>query len=249
MTPSGDLLQRLQTGLGWFNRQSENTRISLIVAASIIGPIGMIALYSFISDNFVTILVLLAVMAFLSVGTGLVLYFRMKRQNEAPPVPENSIACPSCGDVNGQEAEFCRNCARPFKDQKMLAEFLAYRERNPVKDDAWSPAPPQAPSAPTAAPPPPRRQVVLATDRSFTWPAVMTLLLYLFLCWPIGALANLMWLSEADKIYRRTGVSPSGRGCLRLLGWAFILVPFMLAVIIGIFLYQSRGTMVPQAPP
>jgi hypothetical protein len=100
-------------------------------------------------------------------------------------------------------------------------------------------------SAPTYVPAVARRPTrVSPFNRSFTWAALVTMLLYLFLCWPVGVIANLMWLSEAEGIYRKTGVSPAGRGCLKLLGLVFVLVPFVLIVFA-----RSRGRPSPPGRP
>lgn len=247
-------LRSLQAAVAWFRRQSENTRIILLLAAILIGPIAIIVLYSFLSDHWVGILTLFATMGFLSSLGGALWYLRLRRQDKAEDnlrIGGQSLACPSCAEWNDKEAEFCLNCARPFKDQKLLADFLAYQDRRPSAErEAWS-RQKETRKDPGPAPAPPRVSTrpiqgrSLLAGRSFTWAALVTMLLYLFLCWPLGAIANLMWLSEAERIYERTGTSPAGRGCLKLLGLVFILVPFVLVVIVGLVLYlQSKGVPV-----
>ncbi|HVE42140.1 MAG TPA: hypothetical protein VNM14_19755 [Planctomycetota bacterium] len=207
-TGSGGLVARLQAGLSWFNRQSENTRIGILVGASILGPIGLIALYSFLSDHLVAILVVFASMGLLSSLGGAIFYLRLRRQAaaaEAPPIAEKEI---------------------DFRD----------------------PTPPPAPAATYVPAVPSRPARVSPFNRSFTWAALVTMLLYLFLCWPVGVIANLMWLSEAEGIYRKTGSSPPGRGCLKLLGLVFILVPFVL-IVVAVLVVYLHGQGVPMVPP
>lgn len=244
----GELSRKLRAGLAWFNAQSENTRIAIIVAAVLIAPIAIIFVYSFLSDHLVTILISLATLGFLSALAGMIVYWRWKKKNEAEDqrsLQENLQACPSCAEWNEKEAEFCRNCARPFKDQKLLADFLAYaNSRPPSEKDLWKEK--QVPAQSSPAPAAPSRAPIrtFGAERSFTWAALITMLLYLFLCWPVGAIANMMWLSEADRIYSRTGNSPSGRGCLRLLGWVFILVPVIALVagfLVGFFGVKAQN--------
>jgi hypothetical protein len=205
---AGGLAGKLKAGLAWFNRQSENTRIGLLVGASIIGPIGLIALYSFLSDHLVAILVGFASLGFLSSLGGLIFYLRLRKQAAAPGEPESKQ-----GEIG-------------FRD--------------PTPPPAPAPVPVGVPSAPR-----PLKERLAPFHRSFTWPALITMLLYLFLCWPVGVIANLMWLSEAEGVYRNTGSSPPGRGCLKLLGVVFILVPFVLIVVAVLVGYlQSQGVPV-----
>src|SRR5205814_2444979 len=108
------------------------------------------------------------------------------------------------------------------------------REKQGKREKEVRSASPPSASAPMSVPAGPSlRKRASPFNRSFTWAAVVTMLLYLLLCWPIGVIANLMWLSEAEAIYRRTGTSPPGRGCLKLLGVVFVLLPFV-ALVLGI---------------
>ena len=59
--------------------------------------------------------------------------------------------------------------------------------------------------------------------KSYTTPAVITLVLY-FVLWVPGLIANIVYLVEANKTKRITGVNPDGYGCLLS----------MLAVVAGI---------------
>jgi hypothetical protein len=49
--------------------------------------------------------------------------------------------------------------------------------------------------------------------KSYTNSAALTMILY-WLCWPIGLVMNLVYLSEANQTHRAVGHSPAGKGCL-----------------------------------
>lgn len=67
-----------------------------------------------------------------------------------------------------------------------------------------------------------------AVGRSYTSPAVVTMVLYLIF-WLPGIIANLVYLNEANRTRNLTGQSPDGMGCL----WA-ALIAFNLPVIVFI---------------
>ncbi|MGE0544176.1 MAG: hypothetical protein AB7R89_28755 [Dehalococcoidia bacterium] len=62
-------------------------------------------------------------------------------------------------------------------------------------------------------------QVQLARARSFTTPAMLTLLMYIVL-WLPGLIANLLYYREAKATEQIAGQSLPGVGCL---GWMLIL--------------------------
>lgn len=62
--------------------------------------------------------------------------------------------------------------------------------------------------------------------KSYTTPAIITLILYIFL-WIPGLIANILYLIEANKTKTITGRTPDGYGCLWLL---LIVVCFVPAV-------------------
>lgn len=49
--------------------------------------------------------------------------------------------------------------------------------------------------------------------KSFTTPAIITLVLY-FVFWIPGFIANIVYYNEANSIQKRTGREPEGKGCL-----------------------------------
>ncbi len=69
--------------------------------------------------------------------------------------------------------------------------------------------------------------VALAMQKSFTGKAFLTWFLYWILWFP-GMIMNLVFLSEARRVARITGESPSGTGCLWLLIWTHLLFPLAL---------------------
>ena len=73
------------------------------------------------------------------------------------------------------------------------------------------------------------RKLAMA-GRSFTGPAVITLVLY-FIFWIPGLIANILFYKEAKEIKRVTGHAPQGMGCLSIMFWASI-VPLIVVVIV-----------------
>ncbi len=56
-------------------------------------------------------------------------------------------------------------------------------------------------------------QVQAQFTKSYTTPAVITLVLYIFM-WIPGLIANVIYLIEANKTKQITGTTPDGYGCL-----------------------------------
>lgn len=77
--------------------------------------------------------------------------------------------------------------------------------------------------------------VALASQRSFVGPAFMTFFLY-WLMWIPGLVMNCVYLSEAGRIRKMTGQSPSGMGCLQFLLWVYVILP-----LIGVLLIVLSG--------
>jgi len=68
-----------------------------------------------------------------------------------------------------------------------------------------------------------------AYARSFTTPAIITLVLYCVL-WVPGLIANIVYLMEANKIQQITGQAPEGKGCLTAM-LAFMILCFLLVCV------------------
>lgn len=73
------------------------------------------------------------------------------------------------------------------------------------------------------------RKIAMA-GKSFTGPAVITLILY-FILWIPGLIANILFYKEAREIKRETGRAPAGMGCLSIMFWASV-VPLIVVVIV-----------------
>lgn len=70
--------------------------------------------------------------------------------------------------------------------------------------------------------------------KSYTTPAIITLVLYLFL-WIPGLIANIVYLLEANKTKQVTGTTPDGYGCL----WALLCVVAAPGVLVGLIFMVS----------
>jgi len=81
--------------------------------------------------------------------------------------------------------------------------------------------------------------------KSYTTPAILTLVLYIFL-WIPGLIANIVYLIEANKTKRITGRTPDGYGCL-LAMLCFVALPPALFVLIVVFI-TLISVMVASAP-
>lgn len=66
-----------------------------------------------------------------------------------------------------------------------------------------------------------------AAQRSFTTPAIITLVLYLVL-WIPGFIANIVYWREANNVQRLMGHAPEGKGCLLAMLWVFTIIPLLL---------------------
>jgi hypothetical protein len=82
-----------------------------------------------------------------------------------------------------------------------------------------------------------RYRWMVANMRSFTTPAVITMILY-FVFWLPGLIVNLVYLNEARALQRQTGREPDGKGCLVALlvvmgGLGLIGICVWVAIIVG----------------
>lgn len=67
---------------------------------------------------------------------------------------------------------------------------------------------------------------------SYTNKAMFTLLLYIFLWFP-GFIANIIYLLEANKTKKLTGIAPSGYGCLVTL-LVVAIAPLLIGLVVWI---------------
>lgn len=75
----------------------------------------------------------------------------------------------------------------------------------------------------------------LGLSKSYVGSAFLVLLLYWFLYLP-GLILNIVYLNEAGRIQKASGVSPSGKGCLEALLFFYFWLPlslFILAIVLG----------------
>jgi hypothetical protein len=159
------------------------------------------------------------------------------------------MRCPSCGAKIPDTARFCTDCGAPQSNQRAPARAPTRSE--PV--GGWHPPPPALPPHELVTPGQwemSRRHEeyrrMSAADRSFTTPAVITLVLYLVL-WLPGFIANFFYLQEANKIQRLTGRAPEGKGCLVAMWWLFGLsLLFGLCLTLGILILISENFIDPR---
>lgn len=121
-----------------------------------------------------------------------------------------SLLCGNCGAAIGDGARFCQVCGRSA-------------------DGTPPPPPALLPTPQHHYQPQPSPVYVqhIAPAKSFTTPAVITMILYLVL-WLPGLIANLVYLNEANAARQQSGVEPEGRGCLLALIVVFGLLPLLL---------------------
>ncbi len=71
-------------------------------------------------------------------------------------------------------------------------------------------------------------------QKSFTTPAVITLVLYVVL-WLPGLIANIVYWLEAKRVEEETGRAPDGKGCLVAMLWVLSIVPAAFLILFVIF--------------
>jgi uncharacterized protein involved in cysteine biosynthesis len=70
-----------------------------------------------------------------------------------------------------------------------------------------------------------------AAGRSFTSPAIITLILY-FVLWIPGLIANIVFWREAKRVEKLIGRSPEGLGCLTWMLVVFIGIPVVVVILL-----------------
>lgn len=73
-----------------------------------------------------------------------------------------------------------------------------------------------------------------AAVRSYTTPAIITLVLY-FVFWLPGLIANIVYWNDARKTEQLIGRAPEGKGCLTALLVVFIILPVALFFLLMVF--------------
>ena len=72
---------------------------------------------------------------------------------------------------------------------------------------------------------------IAAASRSFTTPAIITLILY-FVFWVPGLIANIVYWREANNVQTITGRAPEGKGCLVAMLVVMIVIPAIIFFIV-----------------
>lgn len=146
--------------------------------------------------------------------------------------------CRHCGTRLSDEAGFCAECGVPQKAKAIASggDTTAAVLGHPPSDSPSSTPPravvsPRQPWSERDSSAHHREYRHFAAQRSFTTPAVITLVLYLVL-WLPGLIANLVYLQEANNVQRITGEEPEGKGCLVAMLVAFILLPIGACVML-----------------
>jgi hypothetical protein len=144
------------------------------------------------------------------------------------------MRCAACGSEQSESARFCSECGSPIHLQGSLPPA-----QPAPQTAAWAPSPPptQTPWSPPATPATDYDALrrISAEQKSFTTPAIITLVLYIVL-WVPGLIANIVYLNEASNIQRISGRAPEGKGCL-----IAMLVVFVGLPVIGFCLFFGIG--------
>lgn len=149
---------------------------------------------------------------------------------------EYLVTCSYCGAETAQGFKYCHVCGESIKVEV-------------------SPPEPSIPSTPRTYYPPSvntsggnndthKSSVgttrVVVSNESFVGRAFIAWILYYIGFYIIGLILNIAWLSGANGIKRRTGTSPSGRGCLIFLMVTHFWIP-LIAIIVLLILASTAG--------
>jgi hypothetical protein len=139
----------------------------------------------------------------------------------ASEISKSAVVCPQCGAPRSRlaYAERAAGVWSPgFGDQAPVR----HTQREPPVEGAWR-ADPALSAAGWALYGRPDLPV-----RSFRKNAVFAFLLYFPFFLP-GLIASIVWWNEANRIERRTGIAPRGKGCLTaLLVYGVLVAGFWL---------------------
>ncbi|MBA2286503.1 MAG: hypothetical protein H0W02_13570 [Ktedonobacteraceae bacterium] len=72
-----------------------------------------------------------------------------------------------------------------------------------------------------------------AITRSYTTPAILTLVLYCVM-WLPGVIANIVYLQSAKRTQYITGYAPEGKGCLTAMMIVFVYIPLLILVLAAV---------------
>ena len=154
------------------------------------------------------------------------------------------MQCTNCGTEQPDTARFCGECGAPLRDIATPPESPGLPTPPSQPAQQWvPPTPPQPQPQPQPqwiAPQPYATDYealrrVNAEQRSFTTPAIITLVLY-FVLWLPGLIANIVYLNEASNVQRISGRAPEGKGCLIAMLIVFVGLP-----VVGFCLIAAVG--------
>jgi hypothetical protein len=149
------------------------------------------------------------------------------------------MRCNNCGTEQSDFARFCAECGAPLKTPDTQPTSVAQQPNPSQSAPSWAPphppqpqwGPPQAYGADYDT-----LRRISAEQKSFTTPAIITLILYLVL-WIPGLIANLIYLNEANNIQSVTGKAPEGKGCLTAMLIVVGVVPaFFLCMLVAVWI-------------
>jgi hypothetical protein len=137
------------------------------------------------------------------------------------------MRCRNCGTEQPESSRYCGECGAPLRsnDAPPVPPIQPPTQSAP----AWTPPPvPQPPWNPPQPYPTGTDYDALrrinAEQKSFTTPAIITLVLYIVL-WLPGLVANIVYLNEANNVQRISGREPEGKGCLIAMLVVFVGLP------------------------
>lgn len=141
------------------------------------------------------------------------------------------MRCSNCGTEQPDTARFCGECGAPLRAAGISSPSPANIAPSPSQPAQQSP-PTSSRQSQWMAPQPPATDYealrrMNAEQKSFTTPAIITLVLY-FVFWLPGLIANIVYLNEANTVQRISGRAPEGKGCLIAMLVVFVGLPVAL---------------------
>ncbi len=144
-------------------------------------------------------------------------------QNCGSPVQVSDRFCPNCGAPTSDTRALQANNSPQLAHQKNVPRIAEQERRNHYTPNDYD-----------------NYRLMGAFNRSFTTPAVITLVLY-FVLWVPGFIANIVYLVEANKVQKLTGEEPEGKGCLLAMLVLFSLL-FLFACVVWLFVIGAIGS-------
>lgn len=145
----------------------------------------------------------------------------------------SSIQCPECGSSIQEGTAACDSCGYPIAQKANPANEInapAVHSATPQGNPGGQSAPAGMPHSPADAMQINQRMgEAIAMHKSYVGASFGVLFLYFVLYLP-GLVLNLVWLSEANRIKKQTGIAPQGTGCLAFLFYIFFAIPLALMV-------------------